>query len=372
MLVSVVIRSKDEAPRLRLTLAALSRQCVPLIASGSPLPSASDLAAEVIVVDDGSIDGTAALLTAEASRLPLRSVSLQPGRGRAGASNAGAALSRGEVLLFLDGDTLPAPDLIERHAQAHREARGLFRGKPHHLRGTRHFLDPEAGTPQPGREAQVARMTPAELDRNRVTRDQILRDFSAIVRRAQPGIYPGAGPRRLFDAEMHALRHLPDLGVIWMAAAGHNLSVRRADFEAVGGFDARFMMNEHRELAYRLQQRGAPVRLVPNAHTYHLTHREGWRDPIDVEDWEQDFLDAHPDPAVPLMSLFWLSLSQDPAIPEPARIPTLAALEAVALDPGPIDYQAIRLAHPRLSPLRSPSVRPTPNLPKVPPANRVF
>ncbi len=60
-------------------------------------------ASEVIVVDGGSVDGTADA----AARHGARVVETQPGRGRQ--MNAGAAVATGDVLLFLHADTtLPA------------------------------------------------------------------------------------------------------------------------------------------------------------------------------------------------------------------------------------------------------------------------
>ncbi|MHB8472753.1 MAG: TIGR04283 family arsenosugar biosynthesis glycosyltransferase [Gammaproteobacteria bacterium] len=91
---------------------------------------------EVIVVDGGSGDGTAALVAAYADVLLL-----QAERGRAAQMNAGARLARGEVLWFLHADTLPPPGaadaLIAALADSGREwghfdvqlsdARGLLR-----------------------------------------------------------------------------------------------------------------------------------------------------------------------------------------------------------------------------------------------------
>src|SRR4051794_25152587 len=103
MLVSIIIKTKDEAARLRLVLASLRRQTIPIVKPGSRV-GGSDLAAEVIVVDDGSTDATRALIEAESADGHLSCVRLDPNRGRAAASNAGANSSKGEVLVFLDGD----------------------------------------------------------------------------------------------------------------------------------------------------------------------------------------------------------------------------------------------------------------------------
>jgi glycosyltransferase involved in cell wall biosynthesis len=109
MRVSVIVRSKDEAPRLRLTLASLSVQTEP---------------AEIIVVNDGSTDHTDAVVAEAAKNTAIVSIRNAEPLGRSGAANAGAERASGDILLFLDGDTLAAPDLVARHVAAHRAEPG--------------------------------------------------------------------------------------------------------------------------------------------------------------------------------------------------------------------------------------------------------
>ncbi len=355
MLLSIVVRTKDQAARLRLVLTSLSRQTL-LFADFQSPPMADRATAEVIVVNDGSTDHTEAVLAEALTWMPLRVVRHPRCRGLSAASNSGAAVAQGDVLLFMDGDTLATPDLAALHAHCHQGARVLARGETYHLRCTRFFADPETGTPQPGQEAQVARLG-ADLPRYLVTRQQVLGDWAAIERRAQPGIYPGAAPAALFAAEWDALVNHPDLSVLWMAAAGNNMSVRRRDFEAIGGFDERHNLLEQRELAFRLCQQGVRLVPVPGARTYHLTHRVGWRDPLAETEWEQLFYEAHPCLAVKLMPVFWMSLSGEKAIPPEARILSLPQLEAIVQGKTTIDYDAIRRAYPRLARLGGPELR---------------
>ena len=299
--------------------------------------------AEVVVVDDGSVDHTAAILAEAAERLPLTAVRHEMPRGRAAASNAGAKIARGEVLLFLDGDTLAGPDLLRTHAALHeREANIIARGELRHLRCTRPLRDPEIGTPWPDQMDAVARLPDAEMRAMLVTREQILDDFDAIHRRGAPGIYPGGGPRRLHEIEWEALTRLPECSVLWAAASGSNLSVRRKDFLALGGLDERIDQNDHREMPLRLTQRGARMVPAANAFTYHMTHRSGWRDPLEDFNWEEAFLDRHPIPAVALLIVFWASLGYAARIPEPYRIVSLPELEQAALGRKGLDYDVAR------------------------------
>ena len=67
---------------------------------------------EVIVVDDASTDGTAALLQSQfGSRIQV--LRLEHRRGPGGARNAGARLARGEFVGFLDSDDLWLPGKLD-------------------------------------------------------------------------------------------------------------------------------------------------------------------------------------------------------------------------------------------------------------------
>ena len=90
---SIVIPVLDEAANMAAALEALA----PLRARGT----------EVIVVDGGSVDETATL------GKPLADVVIASARGRATQMNAGAAIAKGGVLLFLHADTRLPPDADE-------------------------------------------------------------------------------------------------------------------------------------------------------------------------------------------------------------------------------------------------------------------
>lgn len=81
----------------------------------------NDLAAQVIVVDDGSGDGTYEYL--QSLQLPgVDLISLPDNLGRSGARNAGAQVALGEVIVFMDCDCLPVEsDWLSAHYAAYRD-----------------------------------------------------------------------------------------------------------------------------------------------------------------------------------------------------------------------------------------------------------
>ena len=96
--VSVVVPYFEAQPQLDLVLAALAAQTHP----------ASRL--EVVVADDGS--ATPPDLGAAGPLAGPAGPAARPGFRAAAARNLGAAAASGDVLLFLDGDTVPEPAYV--------------------------------------------------------------------------------------------------------------------------------------------------------------------------------------------------------------------------------------------------------------------
>lgn len=109
MHLSIIIPTRDRLETLRHTLDALA---------GQQLDGAT---AELLVIDDGSRDGTAAAVEAIAPAHPLTPRVLRgEARGASAARNLGLRAATGEAVLFLGDDTAPADArLLAAHAALH-------------------------------------------------------------------------------------------------------------------------------------------------------------------------------------------------------------------------------------------------------------
>ena len=180
---------------------------------------------EVVVVDDGSRDGTAALLAGYGDRIvALR----QANAGFAAASNTGARAASGELLLFLNNDTVPVEgwlDALLACADAHPEAAAIG-----------------AKLLWPDNVVQHAGVVIAQ---------------GSLPHHIYAG-FPSGHPAVNVEREMPAVT----------AAC---MLVRREAFERAGGFDEAYVNGyEDVDLCLRLRQGGATVRYCPAAVVYHL------------------------------------------------------------------------------------------------------
>ena len=87
---------------------------------------------EIIIVDDGSEDGTGEIVNNLAVFYPLRYF-YQTNKGQAAARNLGIKNAQGEIIFFTDDDCVPAENnLLAIHAQAHKNIknnRAVFLGR---------------------------------------------------------------------------------------------------------------------------------------------------------------------------------------------------------------------------------------------------
>jgi glycosyltransferase involved in cell wall biosynthesis len=97
--VTVIVPARDAAPTLERTLASLEAQEL-------------DEPFEVIVVDDGSTDETAAIAEAHGGRVQL--VRSPRSEGPGAARNRGVSAARGSILAFTDADCYPTPRWLAR------------------------------------------------------------------------------------------------------------------------------------------------------------------------------------------------------------------------------------------------------------------
>ena len=164
---------------LRVAIRSLARQEA---APDAPVPGF-----EVLAVDDGSTDGTAALLDALAAEYPCLRVLHRPHEGLPGALNAGLEAARGALIARMDADDVCHPQRLALQAawMAEHPETGLlatrvhFGGDRETARGFAHFVDWQNGL-----------LDHEAISRNRF-RDTPVSHPSVMFRRELPRLHGG-------------------------------------------------------------------------------------------------------------------------------------------------------------------------------------
>ncbi len=229
--VSVVIVHYDQQRELNRTLRALGRQTL--------------LPFELIVVDDGS---PSAPEVPEGVRLLLL-----PDRGfrAAAARNAGAAAASGDVVCFLDADTAPEPEYLERLSRLPALCpEAVTVGRRRHAA----FGEADAAA-KTGADAATNSDAHASAEPVEVAGPAAELPEPAWLRTAY------TASRDLLDADQHSYRFM--IGAV--------LACSRWFFGETGGFDERFDRygGEDWEWAHRAWTLGAVFAHVPNAVAWH-------------------------------------------------------------------------------------------------------
>ena len=220
---------------------------------------------ETIVVDNASTDGTAELLEERADRVTVLTNPSNAGFGAA--NNQAARVARGQILFFLNSDTvLLEPDTLERLADAV-DAPGVGVAGP--------MLVNVDGTLQPSCAAHPS-----------VGRAVLL---AAGLHRLLPD-------RLRARTSPHTWSHSRPADTGWLKGAA--LAVRADVFRAAGGF-WETPYGEEQDLAYKIARRGLRVRFEPSARVMHVGNQTGaqlWSDSgraALVANAELAFLRAH-------------------------------------------------------------------------------
>lgn len=232
--IGVVIPAYERTRLLDRTLAGLVAQTVP----GAGF--------EVIVADDGSTEDVAAVVETYTDRLAIGVVRQERrGFGASRARNLGASAVGGDVLLFLDSDCIPDPELLERHLWWHARASNLV------VAGSRRAVDSS---------------TFAAID---IAAGHIDLASAAGGRDASGGFVPDDW-RAVF---YRRTRRLLIGDSAFRSGISANVSMRRERFDAAGGFSEHFRAwgGEDTELVWRVWNDGAFVVPDDRAVAYHQT-----------------------------------------------------------------------------------------------------
>lgn len=113
--ISVVIPTYNRKPILTKCLDALEQQIVP--------EELQNGGYEIVVVDDGSTDGTLEWLQQDADQYPHVQLFEQAHKGAAAARNLGVEQAKGDIIIFIDSDLVVTETFLASHLE------GLRQGK---------------------------------------------------------------------------------------------------------------------------------------------------------------------------------------------------------------------------------------------------
>ena len=323
MKISVIIAAHNQKERLRLVLCGLRNQSV----------EPADF--EIVLVDDGSTDGTAEILE-HLHLANLKQVRLMPNQGRNRARNAGVEVAQGELLVFLDGDALPGPNLLQRYTDAYGQygTEAVLCGRQYNLPDLEYMQNPQTGIlidmPVP---SVVQDYISAHLMEMAITEEMIQEDFAQVRDRAWEGAYPFDALKEVQDQVLELFAQVPDAAVRWLGFVPHNGAVGRDLLEQAGGFDDRIPFSEGWELAYRLQKMGAHMHAVkaPSYHLYHyhpFAEKEAAHREVQVRHRAIEYMvRKHRDERIRLLYFWFAQLWPDPFIPEEALVPDLVEFD---------------------------------------------
>lgn len=116
MFFSIVIPTYNRRPILEKCLKALENQ------QRSP-----HFDYEIVLVDDGSTDGTVAWLAQTATTFPHLRLFCQTHQGAAAARNLGIQQASGDTIVFIDSDLVVTPQFLQAHARALIEGERRYR-----------------------------------------------------------------------------------------------------------------------------------------------------------------------------------------------------------------------------------------------------
>lgn len=156
MSASLDMRFADAAPAVSIVTAAYDAAAT-LGATIDSVLAQTDDDWELVIVDDGSTDGTLALAERFASTDTRIRVLTQANAGTAAARNAGVSASRAPWLVMLDADDLLSPDFLERMTAFRDEHPGfdIYSADGELLLPDGRRLPLVPGTPMPGRVRSV-------------------------------------------------------------------------------------------------------------------------------------------------------------------------------------------------------------------------
>jgi glycosyltransferase involved in cell wall biosynthesis len=235
MNISIIIPTLNKLPRLKLTIESIRNQDYPKEKY------------EVIIVDNGSTDGTADYISEISDQLPIIYCK-QKQRGRAVSRNFGVEYAHNDLLVFTDDDCIVSPEFLYQHALFQNDY-DIVHGKIINMASLKFFQDPTEGV--------------------------LFDDFKKcgnLIKHQKSFCISKEDVALRFDEKIRVQKRMSTMERLiihvlsrgnskdhWIGFTGGNISVKKDQFVLVDGFDEKFGTMwgcEDLELGYRFSKLG--------------------------------------------------------------------------------------------------------------------
>lgn len=230
--ISIVIPCYNNKYQLKLILASFVNQTY-------------NKSFEIIIIDDGSTENIRKVVDNYSKVFNISYIRESHTSNRSVLRNKGINVSRGNKIIFLDGDMVVSPEFIEQH---------------------------DINTPNKKDISFGNRLFLEDFKKGIITENTIIDHFSLIEQ------FPARLDERkwLIDNLVASGNNINNK---WYFIYTNNLCVWKEELVAIGGFDSIYDKDwgvEDVDLGYRLIKNGCNIVYIENLNSYHIPHTSNW------------------------------------------------------------------------------------------------
>jgi len=216
---------------------------------------------ECIIVDDQSTDGRREYLEGRQSHLQLVKLMNTSNAGKGATKNVGWQHAKGEIVVFLDGDTLPDTDWLSDLARAFESQKYQV------ISGTRYSINVHPKDNDLSRRI----VSLIGISAHDIFVGNVNWQFRMLHAYAELGTHRNPVSRQWELQLREICQSYPESLMSAFSFSGTNVAVRRELLKETGGFRSFPERGQDMDLGIRIWELGARFASIQGANTYHLS-----------------------------------------------------------------------------------------------------